>query len=59
MKKKSKYVSLALENGFGSAELHNLLWLVKAQLASSAHAKQSLLYMMMRLVLSVWIGLSY
>jgi hypothetical protein len=33
MKKKTKYASLALENGFGSAELHgllldSLLWLV-------------------------------
>jgi hypothetical protein len=58
MKKKSKYVSLALENGFGSAELHSLLWLVKAQQASSAYAEKSVLYMM-RLVLSVSIGLSY
>jgi hypothetical protein len=38
MKKKSKHASLALENGFGSAELHSLLshsllWLVKAQQA--------------------------
>jgi hypothetical protein len=30
---KSKYASLALENGSGSAELHSLLWLVKAQQA--------------------------
>jgi hypothetical protein len=58
MKKKSKCASLALENGFGSAELHSLLWLVKAQQASSARAEKRVLYMM-RLVLSVSIGLSY